>query len=193
MKGYNIPSIFFFNYNNVVIFIKKMAILTVLILTIILSGCIDDTTNDDNPPNQDINSLVIIDNLPEGYEILGTYPDFSEYDSNYENIINSSEGIYKDQNYKDVYLDVLEFDTESNAINFIDEYKSRNKPVIDKDIFITTTINGQSVTRMETYTISKGTQEPRYSFFWNDKNYVYIIKSNSNDENSALNMVKALI
>ena len=193
MKGYNIPSIFFFNYNNVVIFIKKMAILTVLILTIILSGCIDDTTNDDNPPNQDINSLVIIDNLPEGYEILGTYPDFSEYDSNYENIINSSEGIYKDQNYKDVYLDVLEFDTESNAINFIDEYKSRNKPVIDKDIFITTTINGQSVTRMETYTISKGTQELRYSFFWNDKNYVYIIKSNSNDENSALNMVKALI
>ena len=193
MKGYNIPSIFFFYYNNVVIFIKKVAILTVLILTIILSGCIDDTTNDDNPPNQDINSLVIIDNLPEGYEILGTYPDFSEYDSNYENIINSSEGIYKDQNYKDVYLDVLEFDTESNAINFIEEYKSRNKPVIDKDIFITTTINGQSVTRMETHTISKGTQEPRYSFFWNDKNYVYIIKSNSNDENSALNMVKALI
>ncbi|TFH44560.1 MAG: hypothetical protein E4G94_03510 [ANME-2 cluster archaeon] len=133
-----------------------------------------------------------VKNLPNGYELLGTYPDFSEYDSNYENIINSSEGIYKDQNYKDVYLDVLEFDTESNAINFIEEYKSRNKPVTNEDIFSTITINGQSVTRMETYTISKGTQEPRYSFFWNDNNYVYIVKSNSNLENSALDLATAV-
>ena len=176
-----------------VIFIKKVAILTVLILTIILSGCIEDTTKDDNLPNQDVNSLVIIENLPEGYEILGTYPDFSEYNNDYENIINSGEGLYRDQNNYDVFLDVLEFDTESNAINFIEEYKSRKEPVIDEDIFSTTTINGQSVTKMKSYTISKGTQEPRYSFFWNDNNYVYIVKSNSNDENSALNIVKAII
>ena len=175
------------------IFIKKLAILTVLILTIILSGCIDDTTDDDNLPDQDVNSLVIINNLPEGYEILGTYPDFSEYNNDYENIINSGEGLYRDQNNYDVFLDLLEFDTESNAINFIEEYKSRNKPVINEDIFSTTTINGQTVTRMKTYTISKGTQESRFSFFWNDNNYVYVVKSNSNDENSALNIVKTII
>jgi len=193
MKGYYIPSTFFFNYNNVVIFIKKMAILTVLILTIILSGCIDDSTDDDNLPDQDVNSLVIIENLPEGYEILGTYPDFSEYNNDYENIIDSGEGLYRDQNNNDVYLDVIEFDTESNAINFIEEYKSRKESVTKEDIFSTVIINGKSVTRMKTYSISQGTQEPRYSFFWNDNKYVYIVKSNSNDENSALNIVKAII
>ncbi|HUV82771.1 MAG TPA: hypothetical protein VMW53_06840 [archaeon] len=170
-----------------------MAILTVLILTIILSGCIDDSTDDDNLPDQDVNSLVIIENLPEGYEILGTYPDFSEYNNDYENIIDSGEGLYRDQNNNDVYLDVIEFDTESNAINFIEEYKSRKESVTKEDIFSTVIINGKSVTRMKTYSISQGTQEPRYSFFWNDNKYVYIVKSNSNDENSALNIVKAII
>ena len=175
-----------------------MAILTVLILTIILSGCIeditnDDITNDDNLPNQDVNSLVIIENLPEGYEILGTYPDFSKYNNDYENINDSGEGLYRDQNNYDVFLDVIEFDTESNAINFIKEYKSRKEPIKNEDIFSTATINEKSVTRMKTYSILKGTQEPRYSFFWNDNNYVYIVKSNSNDENSGLNIVKAII
>jgi hypothetical protein len=193
MKGYNIPSTFFFNYNNVVIFIKKLAILTVLILTIILSGCIEDATKDDNLPNQDVNSLVIIDNLPEGYEILGIYPDFSEYNNDYENIIDSGEGLYRDQNNYDVFLDIIEFETESNAINFIEDYKFRKEQLINEDIFSTITINGQTVTRMKTYSISQGTQGPRYSFFWNDNKYAYIVTSNSNDENSALNIVKAII
>ena len=99
-----------------VIFIKKAIFLTILILAIISSGCIKGTDDDtDHTIDQGINSLVVVADLPGGYEFLGTYPDFSEYDKDYENIINSGEGIYKDQNYNDVYLDVIEFDTESNA------------------------------------------------------------------------------
>ena len=177
-----------------VIFIKKAIFLTILILAIISSGCIKGTDDDtDHTIDQGINSLVVVADLPGGYEFLGTYPDFSEYDKDYENIINSGEGIYKDQNYNDVYFDVIEFDTESNAINFIEDYKSRKESATNGDIFTTPAINGHSVTRMKTYSISKGTQEPRYSFFWNNNNYVFIIISNSNNENSALNMVKALI
>lgn len=173
-----------------VVFIKKVIFLTILILAIISSGCIKGTEdNTDHTINQSINSLVIVSDLPEGYEFLGIYPDFSEYDNDYENIINSGEGIYKDQNYNDVYIDIIEFDTESNAILFIEEYKSRK----NETLFEILTINGHTATMMKTYSISKGIQEPRYSFFWNDNNYAYIVKSNSNDENSALNVVKALI
>ena len=74
---------------------KKTVASILLISIILLSGCIEDTDTEiiDNPDNtssgmdQDnfnLDSMVMVENLPSGYEYLGSLPitDYNEFSDN---------------------------------------------------------------------------------------------------------------
>lgn len=183
-------------------FSKKLLIPIVLVFIILLSsGCTEDkngngaitsdnNTSDLNLANSTLESMVIVDNLPEGYEILATLP-ISNYNTFSEKIISSREGAYRDSDNFDVYLDIIELDSESSAVEFISTYKSQYDTSSIMDRFITEPFNGHDATRIKTYTLMDGTQLPKYQLIWNNDNFVFIVRSNSNLEDSALELAKA--
>lgn len=133
-----------------------------------------------------------VNNLPEGYRYLGSLP-ISDYNELSENIIESIEGAYRDRDNFDVFLDIIKFDSESAAVEFILNYKAQYKQLPTGDRFTSFLLNGQGGTIIKTYRFSDGTQVPKYQIIWNHRNIVIIVRSNSNLENSAFNLATVVI
>lgn len=181
---------------------SKKTVASILLISIfLLSGCIEDTDTEiiNNPDNtssgidQDnfsLDSLVMVENLPSGYEYLGSLP-ITDYNEFSENIIESKEGAYRDDDNYDVFLDIIELDSESTAVEFILSYKANYEPLAIEDRFTSLSFNGHDATRITEYKYSGGTQLPKYQIIWNNDNIVFIIRSNSNLENSAMNLAIA--
>ncbi|MCD4841803.1 MAG: hypothetical protein K8R08_07375 [Methanosarcinales archaeon] len=183
-------------------FNPKKTVASILVISIILlSGCIEDTdteiiNNSDNTSsgmdqdNFTLDSMVKVENLPTGYEILATLP-ISDYNKFSENIIDSKEGAYRDEDNFDVFLDIIELDSESAATEFIFNYKSQYEQLFTGDRFTNVNFNEHSGTRIKTYTYRAGNQLPKYQIIWNKDNIVFIVRSNSNLESSAMNLAIA--
>jgi len=176
---------------------KKTVASILLISIILLSGCIEDTdteiiNNSDNTSsginkdNISLDSMVMVENLPSGYEILATLP-ISIYNKFSENIIDSREGAYRDSDNFDVFLDIIELDSDSSAVEFISNYKAQYEPLPVGDRFTTISINGHDAIRITEYR----NQLPKYKIVWNNDNIVFIVRSNSNLESSAMNFAIA--
>lgn len=180
---------------------KKTIASIILISIILLSGCIEDTDteiidNSDNTSsgidqdNFSLDSMVMVENLPSGYEYLGS-PPITDDDEFSENIIESKEGAYRDEDNVDVFLDIIELDSESAATEFIFNYKSQYEQLSTGDRFTNLNFNGHTSTRIKTYTYAAGNQLPKYQIIWNNDNIVFIVRSNSNLESSAMNLAIA--
>ena len=176
---------------------KKTVASILLISIILLSGCIEDTDTEiiDNPDNtssgidQDnfsLDSMVMVENLPSGYEYLGSLP-ITDYNEFSEKIIESKEGAYRDEDNFDVFLDIIELDSESSAVEFILSYKANYEPLAIGDRFTGLSFNGHDATRITEYR----NQLPKYKIIWNNDNIVFIVRSNSNLESSAMNLAIA--
>ncbi|MDF1558186.1 MAG: hypothetical protein P1P80_08435 [ANME-2 cluster archaeon] len=186
---------------------KKIMVIVLLISIIVVSGCAQNTGNDNltnssdttssisDLDNYSLDSLVIVEQLPDGYEILGILP-ISNYDTYSENIVDAREGAYRDIDNFDVFLDIIELNSEQAALEFISSYKAQYEPLDTRDNFTTiqfTTIhfNGHDATRITRYRISGGTQLPKYQIIWNNENVVFVVISNSHLESSSLELAKA--
>ncbi len=185
---------------------KKIILMSLLIAIVLLSGCIEDTENG-NPVNVSNNtssvidnisvtdnfsldSMVIVEQLPDGYEILGTLPisDYNEYSGN---ITDAREGAYRDTDNLDVFLDIIELDSEQAALELISNYQAKYEPLAIGDRFTTIHFNGHDATRITQYKNSGGTQLPKYQIIWNHENMVFNVRSNSHLESSSLELAKA--
>jgi len=177
--------------------LKKTVASILLISIILLSGCIEDTDteiidNSDNTSsgidqdNISLDSMVVVENLPSGYEYLGSHP-INNYDEFSENIIESKEGAYRDEDNFDVFLDIIELHSESAAFEFILNYKAQYEPLAIGDRFTEITVNGHDAIRITKYR----NQLPKYQIIWNNDNIVFIVISNSNFESSAMNLAIA--
>jgi hypothetical protein len=180
---------------------KKTVTSILLILILLLSGCIEDTDTEiiDNLDNAssgidhdniNLDSMVMLENLPSGYEYLGSLP-INNYDEFSENIIKSKEGAYRDVDNFDVFLDIIELDSDLSATEFILNYKSQYEQLYTGDRFTNVNFNGHIATRIKTYTLRDGNQLPKYQIIWNNDNIVFIVRSNSNFESSAMNLAIA--
>ncbi|MDF1532389.1 MAG: hypothetical protein P1P72_08770 [ANME-2 cluster archaeon] len=186
-------------------FHKNILIIGFLISIIVLSGCTDntgnkdmadipeDTSSSDNtsiiPGN--LSLMVIVDPLPDGYEILGTPPISDDYAQYSENIIDAREGAYRDTENTDVFLDIIELDSKQAALDFISRYKSQYIPLKTIERFTTISFNGHEATRIVQYRNSGGSQIPKYQIIWKKENLVFLVRSNSHLESSSLELAKA--
>jgi hypothetical protein len=180
---------------------KKTVASILLISIILLSGCIEGTDteiidNSDNTSsgidqdNFSLDSMVMVENLPSGYEYLGSPP--ITYDNEFsEKIIESKEGAYRDEDNLDVFLDIIELDSDLSATEFILNYKSQYEQLSTGDRFTNVNFNGHTGTRIKTYTYRAGNQLHKYQIIWNNGNIVFIVRSNSNLESSAMNLAIA--
>jgi len=159
---------------------KRSLTIVVLILLLLSSGCMKNTQD---------NIIITPDPLPDGYEYIATLPD-SKY-NNSKNVIRSSEEAYRDRDNYDLSLDIIELDSKNSAVEFISGYKAKFEELITGDRFTQIYFNGHEATQITKYTIINGIQLPRYQIIWNNNNVVYIIRSNSNLKDSALELAKA--
>ncbi len=187
---------------------KKIQIIGFLLLIILLSGCTGNTDNgnsgntSDNTSlipditptplssNYSLDSMVIVEQLPDGYEILGILP-ISDYDEYSENIVDTREGAYRDTENVDVFLDIIELNSEQAAFDFISNYKAQYEPLAIGDRFTTISFNEHSAERIIEYKYSAGDQIPKYKIIWNKGNIVFVVRSNSHLESSSLELAKA--
>ena len=188
----------------------KIQIISFLLLIILLSGCtgttddrnsgnisdnsslIPDATTTATPfsSNNSLDSMVNVEQLPNGYEILGILP-ISDYDEYSENIIDTREGAYRDKDDFDVFLDIIELNSEQAAFDFISNYKAQYVPLAIGDRFTTISFNEHSAERIIEYKYSAGNQIPKYKIIWNKGNIVFVVRSNSHLESSSFELAKA--
>ncbi|MCG7847911.1 MAG: hypothetical protein MIO93_01850 [ANME-2 cluster archaeon] len=189
---------------------KKIPMIGFLLLIILLSGCTENTddgnsgnTSDDAslipdatltptpfPSNYSLDSMVNVEPLPNGYEILGILP-ISDYDEYSENIVDTREGAYRDPENVDVFLDIIELNSEQAAFDFISNYKAQYVPLDVENRFTTISFNEHSAERIIEYKYSSGDQIPKYKIIWNQGNIVFVVRSNSHLESSSFELAKA--
>ncbi len=186
---------------------KKLLIISFLVSIILLSGCTENTSDGnlvDTPDNTSsisdntstvsdnysLDSMVIVEQLPAGYEILGILP-ISDYNEYSENIVDAREGAYRDTENIDVFLDIIELNSEQAALEFISDYKAQYEPLATGDRFTAISFNGHDATRIIKYKYSGGSQLPKYQIIWNKGNIVFVVISNSHLESSSLELAKA--
>ena len=172
---------------------KSIALISVFtILMVALSGCMGSNTpaangtNSNNPKanvisGEDAVGMNKIKNLPTGFEYVGNLSlSTGNLKSNYKaknvsGIFGGSEGLYKGSNNSDFYLDVIQFENTEAAKNFILMYKSSFTPLKEGSRFVEDSFNGHSAVRITDYVTDAGKSVPRYSYIWNNENYVLVV------------------
>jgi hypothetical protein len=188
---------------------KNIALIFVFaVLMIAFSGCMGNNTplangtNSDNPKantisGEDASGISKIENLPAGFEYVGNLSlSADEIKSDYKaenvsGILGGSEGIYKGSNNSDYYIDVIQFESKEAANNFISVYKSTFKPLREGSRFAEESFNGHSAVRITDYVIDAGKDVPRYSYIWNNENYVLIVSGNTVDSSPVRQLAEA--
>ncbi len=169
------------------LFNKRNLIPLVLVLIIIASlslCCIEDSNEQENP-------AILVDPIPAGYEYIATVPN-SNYNKFSEHIIQSKEEAYRDRDDLGASIIEIELDSKQSALEFISNYKDQYIELPDGSRFTGIYFNDHNAVKIKKYVINDGTQVPRYRIIWNNGNIVYIVKSNSNLEDSSLILAKAI-
>ncbi|AKB27458.1 hypothetical protein MSSIT_0739 [Methanosarcina siciliae T4/M] len=179
---------------------KSIALISVFaVLMIAFSGCVDNNspavngTDSANPETNvisedDVAGISTLETLPAGFEYVDTIPlstDEIKSDYNAENVsgvLNVSEGIYKDSNETNYYIDAIELEDEEVANNFIDAYKASFPPLSSGSRFTDKSFNGHSAVKITEYVTSGGETVPRYTYIWNNENYVIVVYGNTAEE-----------
>lgn len=185
--------------------LKKMfLVLMISALILSISGCTDKTVNNQPQESTDnvtdnnvtdntdkitvdtisedaeIQNLVPVDSIPEGYEFLGSHNLTAEYIGNeyisFEGINAGHEGLYMYNESTNAYIDIVEFESQSAAENFItgymatfDELKSAD------DRFTDTVINDHSAVQILEYETINSETAKRYTYIWNNGRYVFVV------------------
>jgi hypothetical protein len=189
---------------------KKNIALMVLfaVLMIAFSGCTGNNTsaangtNSDNPKANMISGetpagISKIENLPSGFEYIGnislpTDKIKSDYKAeNVSGILGGSEGIYEGSNKTDFTLDVIQLENKEAANNFISTYKSSFKPLMKGSRFAEESFNGHSAVRITDYVTEEGKEVPRYSYIWNNENYVLVVSGSTADNSTVRQLAEA--
>ena len=177
-------------------------VLIFVVLFMGFSGCIfkgNDGNNDssDGPavPVENISEIVALKNISSGFEYLGSKSLTSDgVNKDYAkaaNVVEASEGIYKSTTL-DYYVTAIKFSDEASAESFIINYKSTFKMLQDNETFQKVEINGHEATRALSYSTVGGKQVPRYKYFWNKGNIVFVIEGNSEDPAVGLDFAKSI-
>ncbi len=172
---------------------RLLIITAVAVLMVAFSGCIDPDTPDDTSNGELGLNAVMIENVPEGFEYVGMHSlsidDITEY-ANTSGFVDASEGIYKADS-TDLYVKAIQFETSSDAEDFIYEYKTGLSPIAVGEQFVEESFNDHFATRIMKYVFWGGEQVPRYSYIWKNENFVFMVEGNGNTPASTRTLAEA--
>jgi len=179
---------------------KSIALISVFaVLMIAFSGCVDSNssavngTDSENPgtkaiSEEDVAGISTLETLPAGFEYVDTIPlSTDETKSSYKaenvsGVLNVSEGIYKDSNETNYYVDVIELEDEEAANNFISAYQASFSPLNSGSRFTDESFNGHSAVKILDAITSGGKNVFRYTYIWSNENYVIVVFGNTAEE-----------
>lgn len=184
---------------------KMIALISALaVLIIAFSGCVGDNNpavNETESNNSGANAISDLNlseiNVPANFSYYATFPlTKNEIKSDYgaENvsgILEGSEGCYSDSNKTDYYIDVIKLEDQEAANNFITAYKSSFPPLNNISRFTDESFNGHSAVKITDYVTSGENTVPRYSYIWNNENYVIVVFGNTDDESLVKQLAEA--
>jgi hypothetical protein len=184
---------------------KMIALISALaVLMIAFSGCVGDNNpavNETESNNSGANAISDLNlseiNVPANFSYYATLPlTTNEIKSDYgaesvSGILEGSEGCYNDSNKTDYYIDVIKLEDQEAANNFITAYKSSFPPLNNISRFTDESFNGHSAVKITGYVISGGKTVPRYSYIWNNENYVIVVFGNTDDESLVKQLAEA--
>ncbi|WP_292374410.1 hypothetical protein [Methanosarcina sp. UBA411] len=161
-----------------------------------ISGGTDSSSSEANANSAESADISKLENLPAGFEYIGSVPlDASDIkiDYNAENVsevVGGSEGMYK-YNDSDFYLDVIELGNAEAATNLIDAYKSSFKPLANGSRFVEESFNGHSAVRIADYVTIAGNEAPRYTYIWSNENHVFVVTGSTADSSLVKQLAEA--
>lgn len=188
---------------------KTIALISVfVVLMVVFSGCVGNNTTAANGTNldtpkasvisgEDAAGICKIKNLPAGFEYIGNLSlSTDEIKSNYKaenvsEILGGSEGLYNGSNNSDFYIDAIQLKNTQAASDFISAYKSSFKPLKEGSRFMEESFNGHSAVRMTNYITYAGKTTPRYSYIWNNENYVLAVYGSTVDSSLVRQLAEA--
>jgi len=176
-------------------------VLIFVVLFMGFSGCIfkgnENTTTPSSgqvAPVKSISELVVLNNIPSDFEYLGnkslTADNVNKDYAEAQNVEEAAEGIYKNETL-DYYVTAIKFSDAESADSFITNYKATFNVLKNNETFQIVEFNGHEATRALSYSTVGGNQVPRYKYFWNNNNQVFIIVGNSNESSVGLDFATA--
>ncbi len=167
---------------------KIMLVFTLTVLAIVMSGCVDpEDTPEVTTGNEVLTAadLIVVKNIPSGFEYLGAPPiSVDDIKSEYVDvagIVDAAEGIYQNADLAEVHLIVVECENSTAAGEFINQYKLSIPMLANGERFVEQSFNGHFAIRIVDYTTMNGEQVARYSYLWNNDNFVFVVEGNTAD------------
>jgi hypothetical protein len=181
---------------------KKQVSLVLIFVVLFMgfSGCIfkgNDSSSDSSgqvAPVKSVSELVVLKNIPSGFEYLGnrslTADAVNKDYAKAENVVEAAEGIYKNTSL-DYYVTAIKFSDAASVESFLINYRATFKVLQNNETFQQVEFNGHEATRALSYSIVGGKTVPRYKYFWNNGDQVFIIAGNSEDSAVGLDFAMA--
>ncbi|MGP8337387.1 MAG: hypothetical protein ACT6FC_04045 [Methanosarcinaceae archaeon] len=168
---------------------KIILIFSLTVLAIVMSGCVDpDNTPDTNTTvNEVLNAtnLIVVRNVPPGFEYLGAPPisveDVKNEYVDVAGIVDVAEGTYQNADLVEMHIIVVECENSTAADGFVNQYKLSIPPLTSGELFVEQSFNGHFATRIMDHTTMNGEMAARYSYIWSNDTFVFIVNGNTDD------------
>lgn len=159
--------------------LKKFALIPLLlIITVIFAGCISNKS--DNTKSE----FIPVDNLPVGFTYMGSHETTIDVGGV---SLKALEGIYRQNNVNDVYIQVNETDKPDQILNqYMEQTKQQFKSATFEDI----SINDHNATKI-THIPTIKEQRPSYTIIWTTKNAMILVTSSTADLQAVIALATA--
>jgi hypothetical protein len=166
---------------------KKMIVLLLsfFLMLLAVSGCIDSDTGGEETGDMNVSDMVVIDDIPAGFEYLGerglSAEDVLDGCCNDSGFVEACQGIYKSADF-DVTITAVETASQEDAEALVSGYKATfNSLASGGDRFVEESVNDHPVTRIIWYVTSNGDDAERYTYVWSNGSHVFQIRGATSD------------
>ncbi|UGV40370.1 hypothetical protein J7W08_09845 [Methanococcoides orientis] len=173
---------------------KVLMISLIALLLVAMSGCTEPAEPEDPVTTVNLSvDGVVLENIPEGFEYLGArsleVEDIKADYADVSGIVQASEGIYQ-LDFVDYFITAIELESNDAAEQFTTTYKA-GFPDLVIEGFVEESFNGHDATLITKHITLNGKQVPRYHYVWTNENFVFLVKGNTNDSMTVLDLAKA--
>lgn len=173
---------------------KVLMIPVIALLLVAMSGCTDSAEPEDSITTANLSvDGVVLGNVPEGFDYLGArsleVEDVKADYADVSGIVQASEGIYQ-RDSLDYFIVAIELESSEAAEQFVTTYKG-DFPALVIEGFVEESFNGHDATLITKHITLNGEQVPRYHYVWANENFVFLVKGNTDDSTTVMELAEA--